>query len=499
MTTRILALTLTIMAVAASVASAQQAPAKPPLKPSPYLELKDAKLWRVLVRAEVAPDRGFRVHNRVHFDREPEIPRVVGEPCYEGYRRAQVFDEGRILWPIVLESSSARFAGDPLTRDLAFDTWYGGFRMFPPQTLLEGDQPGYAELLSDMGQAVTAIDSNYFAERERPGYLAIEAQWHTYAAEVVFDEERARRVPWPAGAWPEEARAVMEPQLGIEFGAEGPYPTRAVNAFLDEATEGQPTDSVPPVVLAKWLAAKLFDRVQVTAIPALVRGDLARRQRDNIQEANRAGTADGVVRPLSSAAGVSNAISSFFPRGSEQTLTSGTGSSLDLASTLVALYRTAGLPARLVVVYDELEASPELDGQPFDNARTDASAIRYLVEFALYDEADNSLGWVPVDIEELDRRHSRIPDGFMDRPQEYFGSSRDFRYLVPLGFGLHPRLVGLPGTLEPALWAWLFDPNVLGESRACHGMAVSVLSPTVDSSGEFIRDPRAEKQRRTRP
>lgn len=488
-----------LVVLAAQTALAQQPAAPGPLKPSPYLEKKDARLWRVLVRAEVAPDRGVRVPSRFRYDREPEIPRVVGEPCYEGYRRASVFDEGQTLWPIVLESSNARFAGDPLTRDLAFDSWYGGFRVFPPQTLLESDQPGYAELLSDMGQAVLAIDSGYFAERERPGYLAIEVQWHTYAAGVAFDEQRARRVPWPAGDWPDEALAAMQPQLGIEFGAEGPYPDRALNAFLDEATKGQPADSVPPVVLAKWIAAMLFDRVQVTAIPAVVVGDLDQRQRDDFRESTRAGAADGVVRPLSSASGVSNAISSFFPRGPEQTLTTGKGSSLDLAATLVALYRAAGLPARMVIVYDELDASPELDGAPFDEARTEASAIRYLVEFALYDEAGNSLGWVPVDIEELDRRHSRIPNNFMDRPQEYFGSSRNFRYLIPLGFGLHPTLVGLPGTQEPALWTWLFDPNVLGGSRACHGMTVSVLSPTIDSSGEFIRDPRAEKQRRTRP
>ncbi|MEM9066101.1 MAG: transglutaminase domain-containing protein [Planctomycetota bacterium] len=262
--------------------------------------------------------------------------------------------------------------------------------------------------------------------------LSFVAEYEVTASRLQFDESRARRVEWAAGSWPAAAEAMLEPQEGIELSDGARVPDTALSALLSEATGGRDPKSIGPVQLAKWLAGQIATKLEVSGVGAV---------------SNDRGQVVGA------------GFSSIGLKTYDQTLADGEGSSFDVCNVLVALYRKAGLPARLVIAYDAGAEEPGKRNRLFEGDERGAAALRPYVEFALYDERTDSLGWVPVDIVALSERLSTMPQGFLQRPQEGFGTNRELDAIIPLAFAYTPD-GSTSSAKAPAFFGLVFQPGI---------------------------------------
>lgn len=132
-----------------------------------------------------------------------------------------------------------------------------------------------------------------------------------------------------------------------------------------------------------------------------------------------------------------------------ETLRSGRGTAADTAALLAALYRKAGIPARIVIGHDT-------GGSRNITGRQRSVGLRYWVEFALYDEAANTINWVPVDVVRMRRATSRPPA--IERPWRYFGTHDELDEVVPFAFHFHPP-TDVVSYGAPAFWGWFVTPT----------------------------------------
>ena len=242
--------------------------------------------------------------------------------------------------------------------------------------------------------------------------------------ETTLNEQAASKVGWPKGEYPSKARSTFDPQYGIDYTEFDREANLRVPALVDRWTEGRDPKSIPPLQLAKYLAGRVVELVQPAA-PGLQRGRISTRR-----------GFEG-VRVL----------------GPDRTIRAGRGSPFDIACTLAAVYREAGLPARLVIGLREFD---EFDTT--DVTREELRGIEALhayVEFYLYDEATGDEGWIPVDPVMLRKQSSRAPA--LNQPWEYFGTHNQLDHFIPLAFHFHP-----PTTVRaygsPAFWGWFATP-----------------------------------------
>lgn len=274
--------------------------------------------------------------------------------------------------------------------------------------------------------------------------------------EVTLDVARASALEWPVGDWPPTAVSALQPQQFVESD------DAAVRALVQEWTNGQPR-RMRPYDLAQFLAGRVIDHMQPSG-EGFVTGRFGRF------------------------AGLDLA-------GAARTAQTGRGSPHDVAALLCAVYRAAGLPARVVVGFDVAQSMGR-DAQIFnvgDNCgghetrrASNVPILRTWVEFYLLDpanprettaprdppitgavavtraEADASAipdpgWWIPVDIVRLREFSSRaLPT---NQPWPWFGTNDCTDNLVPLSFHFHPPTTvagGHPGS--PALYGWLATP-----------------------------------------
>lgn len=267
---------------------------------------------------------------------------------------------------------------------------------------------------------------------ESGAYAPREVEFHVSTSavsyEVEFDETGARRVEWPEGEWPPEAAATFQPQMFVDFDAQGrAYDMGPVVKLLESWTDGNDPRSVKPVVLAKYLAGQVAEHVQPSG--------------------------EGLAFDKT------GALEGFDVRGPVDTALAGQGSEIDLPILLTAIYRAAGIPARLVIGYDEQGAGKTV----YLKSGGGDGEIRVWVEFALYDEDNKTFGWVPVDVTALRGSSSRMPPNFLERPTKYFGTHDELDRVFPLAFHFHP-----PTTVRaygsPALWGWFVTPTPPGRA-----------------------------------
>lgn len=246
--------------------------------------------------------------------------------------------------------------------------------------------------------------------------------------QTKFMETEAMTVDWPTGPWPATAAATLEPQMFIDYersrDPNGPlqafYETDQLNAAVKQWTNGDPKKA-GPVALAKYIAGRMIAEFQPSGrgLQYLATGQL---QGFNLQ-------------------------------GVSETLRRRQGSDFDLASVLVAAYRAAGLPARLVIGIDDGLAGAQ---KTIFTGENTTQQLRCWVEFCLYDEPKNTVNWVPVDLAKMRAASSR--PGPFERPWPYFGSHDEMDHMAPLAFGFHP-----PTTVEsygaPGLWGWMMNPQ----------------------------------------
>ena len=233
--------------------------------------------------------------------------------------------------------------------------------------------------------------------------------------ETRIDEKRAFEIMWPKDTeWDEEIASALEPQAYVESDS------TAVVELVREWTNGNPK-KVKPYYLAKYLAAKTLEHVQTTGTGQTTsfRGP-------------RAGTVTSIF------------FSGFDVKGAASAAKTGRGTPHDLPCLLAAVYRAAGLPARLVIGYD-VELSEEHERPEF----------RAWVEFYLYDEQADRGEWIPVDIGKQREFSSRAPR--IEQRWDYFGHNETFDQMCPLAYHwTPPTTVASAG--PPALWGWIAAP-----------------------------------------
>lgn len=270
-----------------------------------------------------------------------------------------------------------------------------------------------------------------------------------------FDEAAALRVPWPTGAWPDEAASLLRPQLFIETGidAQGkvrefdPQPVKdALARFLGEEQIRDPK-RVNPIALAKILTGKVWSNIQIDG--------------DGV-----AGTRTGEIAGLDL-------------KPPAWTLRDRRGSPHDVNTLLVALMREAGLPARVVVGWDVSSS-----GDKFLKSGSRRNSLRAWVEFCLYDEANNTINWVPVDVVRMRATTSRPPA--LTQNWRFFGTHPDLDSVAPFAFHYHPPTdvasYGFPG-----FWGWFVTPAT--PASAEQFLRFSAASLPV-RGGEPPRDPK---------
>ena len=245
-----------------------------------------------------------------------------------------------------------------------------------------------------------------------------------------IDEDRAFQVPWPPDdhEWDPNLAANLQAQLFVEPA----HP--AIQSLLNEWTRGKPR-KVAPYYLAKYLAGKVVEYYTPEG---------------RILEAQGRGATTLDVSAI--------LISGFRVDGSVHAAETAKGSPLDAANLLTALYRAAGIPARVVIAYDVLRSS-----------EYSTLVVRAWTEFYLYDPRDDHGEWIPVDIQLQRQFSNRMPP--IDRQWQFFGHNEQFQFTAPLAYHWIPP-AAITNAGPPALWGWIPVP---GNPLPSQQIAITVI------------------------
>jgi hypothetical protein len=270
-----------------------------------------------------------------------------------------------------------------------------------------------------------------------------------------YDEAAALRVPWPTGPWPDEAASVLKPQLHIETGIDSqgkvrefdPQPVK--DALAQYLAEERIRDArrVNPAALAKILTGKVWSNMQVDG--------------EGLASARTGEIAGLDLKPPA------------------WTLRDRKGSPHDVSILLAALMREAGLPARVVVGWDVSSS-----GDKFLKSGSRRNALRAWVEFCLYDEANNTINWVPVDVVRMLSTTSRPPP--LTQNWRFFGTHPDLDSVAPFAFHYHPP-TDVVSYGYPGFWGWFVTPTTPGSAEQFLRFSAAALPVR---GGEPPRDPK---------
>ncbi|MEM1330009.1 MAG: hypothetical protein AAGG07_05560 [Planctomycetota bacterium] len=382
----VLAIGLVLVAgVATPNATAQDGePALPAAdKPSPHVRLNRSRVWRA------------------HAD-------IIVRPRFVNSIETLGADQAK-YGTSVSAVSTLTFAVPAFT---AYAIEAGGTEPEPEQVIT-----GFRTRKLQVNDIVRPFDPEYDAEtgmiewtvlpasgqsRLAVGELRLDVEWDYTPITIQVNEATASAVDWPSGAWPARAARQLVPEALIDFGPRGDYDTKALERMFKSWTNGKPATSVKPYALAKWFAGQLTGSFRA-------RGD-----------ASAVGDPEFMT------------LSGYKPEPLDELMRRGLASDMELALLLTWFYREAGLPARFVAWYNGQAARGQGEGQGLFERESGVGAFVYGVEFALYDEASESLAWIPVFPGEIRRKTSRLPRNYMDRPLEYFGNHPDMDGLIPV-------------------------------------------------------------------
>lgn len=272
------------------------------------------------------------------------------------------------------------------------------------------------------------------------------------AAATSIDERAARLYDWPTADWGDELRPFLDAQPLVD--CDSPE----VRSMLEGWTNGLER-KVRPYDLAKFIASKVMEEVSVDTKHS--RSTSTRRPGQQAED-------DEIA-----------------PQGASLAARARKANGLDAACLLTALYRAAGLPARLVIAFDHaapvrfangsapdmylsgdptiarnicFSGSPEADRLPL--------TVRAWSEFFLAREPapgqDDGVGlangeWIPVDIAAQISYSPSVPP--LDRPWTFFGNHPDADEFAPLAFHWNAD-TGTP-TPPEGTWFW----NWVGQSH----------------------------------
>ncbi len=247
-----------------------------------------------------------------------------------------------------------------------------------------------------------------------------------------YDDVAAEKVPWPKGAWPVEAASTLTPQLFIDMavgdkGNAEPFTEEAgkilqdtIDRALGFAKVKTPKD-VTPARLAKILTRQIWQDIQVSGT-----GKVARA---------RTGEFAGLDM-----------------QDPAMTLAEKRGDVHDITALTAALFRRAGLPTRTVIGIDMYAEK----GAAFLKEGKASRELRSWVEFAVYDEAKNTINWIPIDIPRMRKQTSRPID--INKPWKFFGSHEELNSVIPFAFHFHPP-TDVVAYNAPGFWGWYVEPT----------------------------------------
>ncbi len=280
--------------------------------------------------------------------------------------------------------------------------------------------------------------------------------------DVTVDDDRALRVEWPSGDWPDDALSALDPQVGIELGLDGEVyegmdrVSKSIDNLIGRL--GRNPRDVPPYLVAKYLTGAVW-------------GHIRSRDGTGLNTA-RTGEIEGVD--------VAGVPTTFVRRR---------GNQYEVCALLVYTMRRAGLPARMVMGFlgdAKGENEDELTGR---RAKDDDPLC--WVEFALVEGGRTT--WIPVDFNGMMRSSSRAPDiGDMEtlrKPWDGFGTIEDSKYWAPFSFHVHPPLT-VKAYGSPGFWGIFATPAEPGRAD----QMISINVTTTPNSSEFREAKREESQ-----
>jgi len=244
--------------------------------------------------------------------------------------------------------------------------------------------------------------------------------------ETKFDEATASKLPWPAG-WSPEAMSTFLDRQALGRNREGvevvliDHTCEAVKDALSKLTNGKDPKTVAPVALAKYIAGELVEKLQPSG--------------------------NGVSYLKNSG------FEGFDLIGAERTILEGRGTEHDVACALAAVYRAAGLPARLVIGYDISDKKGD-DKNFLEKKSGGQPKFRTWVEFCLRDDDSQVEMWIPVDINRQRKISSKTP-----RNWRFFGDNEDLDTVLPISHQFHPP-TSVVAHGAPCFWGWITVPEV---------------------------------------
>jgi hypothetical protein len=271
---------------------------------------------------------------------------------------------------------------------------------------------------------------------------------------TVFDEQAAYQVKWPS-VYPAEVAKNLQPQLYVEQGLDAagnirPYDDQelsvALAGFLEQ--EGiKDAKTQPPAYVAKVIAGKVWTLIQISG--------------DGLNM-TRTGELSGMdIKPPA------------------DTLRDKRGTEQDVTALMAALYRKAGLPTRTVIGFDVTSKDAKFLQKSNKNNR-----LRSWVEFALYDEPNNTINWVPVDLARMRKTTNRPPA--LDRAWNYFGTHDELSAVTPFALHFHPP-TDVVAYGSPGFWGWFVTPAPA--KNAAQALRFTATTSSV-RGGQPARDPK---------
>jgi hypothetical protein len=269
-------------------------------------------------------------------------------------------------------------------------------------------------------------------ENISPREVILEVSVRATCFQTKFDEKAALNIPWPNAPWPDEAASTLAPQLFVDLGFDKeskkilPYPDKdqlldaALKRYLAADNISDPKASTP-VRVAKAITRGVWSEIQPSG--------------DGLKLRRQTGELSGInLQPPT------------------LTLSSKKGSEHDITCLMAALFRKAGLPTRTVIAWDV--SGDDKDRFLRDNKK--ANKLRSWIEFYLFDDANNTYNWIPVDVVRARKSSSRPPAG--SQPWKSFGTMDDFNEVVPFALHFHPPTdVVSYGT--GSFWGWFVTPK----------------------------------------
>lgn len=399
----------TVPAVDTSESAAAPAAKRPDPKIGPYLELSDTRNWVL------------QVNVRLNSDSSDVLPgqHAPGENAPER-RDIHPFDLSHvaIVFPAVEETAASRCRVRAISGSLSF----GHDELCNEPVLMEGMYHSGVKLVRFEGG-----DSAH----QKPRVIELALEIPVACSKTKLDDEGAMKLDWPKGPWPQVAASTFQHQMFVDVGlddkgATAEYDDKEITALIDRAlarAKVKTPKELHPLKLAKVLARQICEEIQPSGMG----------------QGHRLGTGE---------------LSGIDVRPALETLTKRKGSEHDITALAAWTFRKAGLPTRTVFGFDATSKLGDRSGIFSDPGGQ--KRVRSWVEFCLYDEDNNTINWIPVDIPAMRKAGSRPPS--LDAPLRYFGTHDELRAVVPFAFHFHPP-TDVIAYKVPGFWGWYVTPQ----------------------------------------